>query len=265
MNKENLKKDFILFRDNLKKYRDVVQKIWRADNYREKETIPKLIEEEETPLRECLVEDWGRIEDYYRKMGVSLVGGAYGRSFPIFDTAFDEQLFENPAKGSALQMASQMATKAVGMLEALEEEDVHRLDRKLPVVFVAHRFGEENKKLIDTVFKFLETQDVAITSGSEVDTDSISEKVKRKIEDADFVIGIMTKDERDEKGEWTAAKWVREELAYALGKKDVVRLIEEGNDIEGRLFGDREYILFSRENLTSALIDLAQVLKSKGI
>ena len=108
---------------------------------------------------------------------------------------------------------------------------------------------------------------MAVSLGSETDTGSISEKAKSKIDDADIIVAIMTKDEQDGNGIWSPSKWVIEELAYSLASKDkeIVRLLEKGCDTSGRIFGDKEYISFDRENPTEAFIKLAEVLNKKVV
>ena len=80
-----------------------------------------------------------------------------------------------------------------------------------------------------------------------------------------MVVAIMTKDEQDDKGAWSPSKWIIEELAYALANKnkEMIRLLEKGCDTNGRIFGDKEYIPFDRENPTEAFIKLVDVLKKK--
>lgn len=116
-------------------------------------------------------------------------------------------------------------------------------------------------KFVDFISNF----NVAISRGSEADTISISEKVKNKIDDADIVIAIMTKDEQNEQGSWFPSKWIIEELAYALANKnkEIIRILEKDCDTNGRIFGDKEYISFERKNPSEAFIKLAEILNKK--
>ncbi len=225
--------------------------------------IQKIREEFETPLREQLTEKLGMLEGYLRKMGVLMQAEWFGRTMPIFDTALDSKIFDNPAKGETLNMAVQMAIKAVGMAESIDEKNVSRMDRKTPVVFVSYNFADKNKELASSIISFLDSQGVAVLVGSEPTPNSVSEKVKGKINDSDIVVGLMTKDEEDTEGHWSASKWIRDELAYALADSErvVIRMIEEGCDTAGRIFGDREYIPFNQQNLAPALIRLAKILQ----
>ena len=191
--------------------------------------------------------------------------GMMGRLFPIFDSALEEKLFDNPIKGEALSMALQMATKAVGVIKSLNKEEFGRLEKKTPIVFVSYNFGEKNKEITQKFKDFISKFDVAISEGSQVDTISVSEKIKTKIDGADIIVAIMTKDEQNDQGIWSPSKWIIEELAYALASKnkEIIRLLEKGCDTTGRIFGDKEYLSFNRENPTEAFIKLAEVLNKK--
>ncbi len=265
MDQKTLEKEITQFRDDLKEYQTIVQDIWsEKSTYPNWSKIDDLIKTKEAPLREKLIENFGKLEKYFVKMGIPMQASSYGRVFPVFDHALEEKLFDNPIKGEALSMALQMAIKAVGVAKSLNDKEFVRLGKETPIVFISYNFGDDNK-IITTIFKdFISKFDVAISEGSETDTISVSEKVKTKINDANIIIAIMTKDEPDGKGVWSPSKWIIEELAYALASnKEIIRLLEKGCDSNGRIFGDKEYIPFERENPSEALIKLAEVLNKK--
>lgn len=263
--KLELEKEIIQFRDDLNNYQRVLQKIWRKNRYSESEEIDNLIETEEAPLRKKLTENFGKLEKYFIKLGITMTATMSGIPFPIFDSALEEKLFENPTKGGSLQMAIQMTNKAVGIAKSLSKNEFERFEKKMPVIFVSHNFGEKNKEIVEKFIDFISKFDVSISLGSETDNGSISEKIKSKIDSADIVIGIITKDEQDDKNNWSPSKWVIEEMAYSLASKnkEIIRLIEQGCDTDGRIFGDKEYISFDRDDPSYALIKLAEVLNKK--
>ncbi len=266
MDQDKLEKEIIQFRDDLKEYQKIVRDIWvEKSNYSNWEKIETLIETKETPLREKLIEEFGRLERCFIKIGITMKGVMFGRVFPLFDTALEENLFDNPGKGEALPMVLQMATKAVGIIRSLDDKEIKRLQKEAPIIFISYNFSEKNQEITKKFIDFISKFDVAISMGLEVDTISVSEKVKTKIDDADILVAIMTKDEQDDKGIWSPSKWIIEELAYALANrnKEIIRLLEKDCDINGRIFGDKEYILFERENPSEALIKLAEVLNKK--
>ena len=267
MEQKALEKEITQFKDDLKEYQAIVHDIWSEKRaYSDWNKIDDLIKTKEAPLREKLIENFGKLERYFAKMGIPMQASSYGRVFPVFDHALEEKLFDNPIKGEALSMALQMATKAVGVVKSLNDKDFGRLGKETPIVFISYNFGDNNKD-ITTIFKnFISKFDVVISEGSETDTISVSEKVKTKIDDADMIVAIMTKDGQDDKGNWSPSKWIIEELAYALANKnkEIIRLLEKGCDTNGRIFGDKEYIPFNRENPAEALIKLAEVLNKKN-
>lgn len=266
MEENKLEKEIIQFRDNLKEYQKIVQIIWGAKrDCLEWEKIQEMIDTKEAPLREKLVEEFGELERYFVKIGITMQASQYGIVFPIFDTALEKKLFDNPGKGESLSIAIQMAIKAVGVVKSLDDKEIRRLKKETPIIFVSYNFDEKNKKIVQKFIDFISKFDVAISLGLETDTISVSEKVKIKINDADIVVAIMTKDEQDGKGAWSPSKWIIEEMAYALAdkNKEIIRLLENGCDSEGRIFGDKEYILFERKNPSEALIKLAELLNKK--
>ena len=265
MDQKKLEKEITQFRDDLKEYQKIVRDIWNIPRYSRSEEFEKLRETKEIPLREKLVEDFGKLERYLRKIGIPMAASKFGITFPLFDSALDAKLFDNPIKGEALEMALQMTIKALGIIKSMNEKEFGKLEKKTLTVFISHNFDEKNKEIAKKFMDFISKFDIAISVGSETDTISVSEKAKTKIDDADIVVAIMTKDEQDDRGVWSPSKWIIEELAYALAdkNKEIIRLLEKGCDTNGRIFGDKEYISFDRENPAEALIKLAEVLNKK--
>lgn len=264
MDQKKLEKEITKFRDNLKEYQEVMWEIWGERRGYNTEAVEELRATKEIPLREKLVEDFGKLERFMRKIGIAMEAGMLGRSFPIFDSALDAKLFDNPIKGESLSMALQMTIKAVGIIKSLDKKEFGKLEKNTPIVFVSYNFGEKNKEITKKFIDFISTFDVAVSLGSETDTKSISEKVKSKIESADIIIAITTKDEQNNKGNWSPSKWIIEEMSYSLAsKKEIIWLKEKGCIIDGGIFGDKEYISFERENPADAFIKLAEVLNKK--
>ena len=262
MDKTKLENEITQFRDGLKEYQKILREIWsEGRGYSNNEKIKELTGKKENPLREKLVENFGKIEKYFKKIGVGMNAVKFGRVFPIFDTALDSDI-SGTIKGETLEMSIQMATKAIGIVKSLDDKEYKKIDKKTPTVFISFNFDEKNKNITKKFKDFISKFDVEILEGSEVNTISISEKVKTKINDADIIVAIMTKDEQDNKGVSFPSKWVIEELAYALANKnkEIIRLLEKGCDTNGRIFGDREYIIFDKEDPSEALIKLAGLL-----
>lgn len=119
---KQLKKQLVIFRDKMKEYQNICKNIWKAKNNYNSDESRKLFKKEE-PLREELIEMWGRLEKFFEKMGISIIGSAYNRQFNIFDHALDSR-FHNNFKGDSLSMAVQESIKAVGIADSFKEQEL---------------------------------------------------------------------------------------------------------------------------------------------
>ena len=102
---------------------------------------------------------------------------------------------------------------------------------------------------------------VKVITGDEPKAASISDKVKRSIEEQSFFVGVFSRrDKVARKQEWTTSAWVIDEKAYAVGlRKRLVLLKEQGVVSIGGIQGDYEYIEFSRDQLEMLVLRLVQL------
>jgi len=134
INGKQLKKQLVVFRDKLKEYQNVCREMWKAKADFTSDKISELRKKEE-PLREELTEMWGGLEKFYGKIGISVIGNAYGRQFSIFDEALSSDVFDNPVvKGESLAMAVQMAIKAVGVVGYAEGQELIKDEKLRPKI-----------------------------------------------------------------------------------------------------------------------------------
>jgi len=128
--------------------------------------------------------------------------------------------------------------------------------------FVAHSFLPADMDLVTLFEKMLEAFDIIVISGEKPSTEPISDKIKERIESADFFVGIFTrKGKKQSEESYYTSGWVIDEKAYAIAKgKKVILLVEEGVDEIGGIQGDLEYISFNRNNLAPVMVKLAAVL-----
>ncbi|MGC3972462.1 MAG: toll/interleukin-1 receptor domain-containing protein [Pirellulales bacterium] len=116
--------------------------------------------------------------------------------------------------------------------------------------FVGHSFAEEDSRVVERICDFLERLGIKCESGLRPEPSSITEKVKRRILEAEIFVGIITKRAKN----FTSA-WVVEEKTFALTeKKPMLLFVEDGVTEFGGMQQDLEYIPFSRENLGDALV-----------
>jgi len=120
---------------------------------------------------------------------------------------------------------------------------------------------------------------VAYEDGKDFETRPISDKVKERIGKSNIYVGILTRrhpiwDLSDtsflsrfkqfKPKKWATSEWIIEEVGFALGKgKKVITLIEEGvifpvSDLDA----DTQWISFSRDNISSCLIEMTEMITS---
>ncbi len=123
MTGKQLKKSLSKFREKIKEYQNICKDMWHARRRYDNNKINELRKKEE-PLREELIEMWGRLEKFFKKMGISIMGSVYNKQFYIFDQAFSSIVFDNPIKGNSLSMALQASIKAIGVASSYNEQDL---------------------------------------------------------------------------------------------------------------------------------------------
>jgi hypothetical protein len=111
-----------------------------------------------------------------------------------------------------------------------------------------------------TVRRFLEAMDMKVITGEKPAADSVSAKVRRRIESAQLFVGVFTcRDRLAGRQEWSTSTWIVDEKAYALARdKKLVLVKEEGVQSIGGLQGDYEYIEFQRDKLENLVLALLE-------
>jgi hypothetical protein len=134
----------------------------------------------------------------------------------------------------------------------------------VPTVFIGQSFTNEDAALNSTVGKLLEAYGLRAVTGERPKADSVSKKVRERIEAAEYFLGIFTRRERLRgRREWTTSAWVIDEKAYALAnRKKLILLRETGVQSIGGIQGDYEYIEFTRDDLPDMLVKLVAILRS---
>lgn len=129
-----------------------------------------------------------------------------------------------------------------------------------PTAFVGHSFDPSDTPLVGSLISTLEALGIAVLTGEKPKADTISEKVKGRIESQYLFVGIFTRrDKLVGKDAWNTSPWVIDEKAYAYGRnKKLILLKEAGVESIGGIQGDYEYIEFARDKLESAVLRLIQ-------
>jgi hypothetical protein len=113
--------------------------------------------------------------------------------------------------------------------------------------------------------RLLEAYGFTAVTGELPKADSVSKKVRERIEGADYFLGIFTRRERlrGRRNEWTTSAWVIDEKAYALAtRKKLILLRETGVQSIGGIHGDYEFVEFTRAAIPDLLIKLVATLRS---
>src|SRR5262249_32722449 len=116
----------------------------------------------------------------------------------------------------------------------------------------------------DLILRFLAAYGFEVVTGEKPSANTVSAKVRGRIEQCEGFIGIFTRrDKVSRKNEWLPSTWVVDEKAFALAKnKKLILLREEGVQSIGGLQGDYEYLEFDRTDMADLLVRLLEVLRS---
>jgi hypothetical protein len=141
--------------------------------------------------------------------------------------------------------------------------------RKVSVesIFIGQSFASDDAIVNGTIRQFVEAFGYNVITGEKPKADSVSKKVRERIESATYFLGIFTRRDRvkGRRNEWTTSTWVIDEKAYALAnRKKLVLIREAGVQSIGGIQGDYEYLEFAREQLAELLVKLVPVLQDFG-
>jgi len=131
-------------------------------------------------------------------------------------------------------------------------------------VFIGQSFSPSDAGVNSAVARFVEACGFSVVTGEKPKADTVSSKIRDRIEAASFFLGIFTRRDRlKNRRKWTTSAWVIDEKAYALAKgKKLILLRESGVQSIGGIQGDYEYVEFIRDDLAEVLIKLVQILRT---
>jgi hypothetical protein len=131
-------------------------------------------------------------------------------------------------------------------------------------VFVGQSFRPADAAVNSAVARLVEAFGFLVVTGEKPQADSVSQKVRGRIEQADLFVGIFTRRERlGRRAEWATSAWVIDEKAYALARgKKLVLVRESGVQSIGGIQGDYEFVEFTRDDIPDMLIKLVAVMRA---
>lgn len=183
----------------------------------------------------------------------------------IFATRFQELLRLEPAPSIEErvreQVKEQMRDSGTPSLpEWIEhvESRVDALERHIRVAatplscFVSFQFSGESLDYGRAVVRFLELLGLRVITGQGYEPKPIQQKVRERLaEQLDLLIVIIASDR--------GSMWTRDEMARAQsGDVLLIPLVEDGASFDRGIFGDHEYIAFSKGHIADAFTGLLE-------
>lgn len=135
--------------------------------------------------------------------------------------------------------------------------------RFVPTAFIGHSFAEQDKDVVQCVVGALAAVGIRTETGERPAADTVSAKVKRRIDAQHIFVGVFTRREKIAKRDaWTTSAWIIDEKAYAVARgKRLILLRETRVDQIGGLQGDQEYIDFDRKHLDRLAVTLMSMFE----
>jgi hypothetical protein len=129
-------------------------------------------------------------------------------------------------------------------------------------VFVAFGYNERDKWIPEMVFPILEAFGIEVKTGEKMLGEIISEEVRERIKNSDALIGFLTRRGGDlGNGTYNTHQWVRDEIALAFGaKRKAILVVEDGVDISGGAFHDRQYLTYNEAQRDKFLVELVMAV-----
>jgi len=127
-------------------------------------------------------------------------------------------------------------------------------------VFIGFAFRDEDRDLASDIESLLASRNIRMTTGEHLGGDQLTDAVRARIDEADALIGLLTRREQLASGGWTTHQWVLDELGYARSRDmHAIAIVEDGVKLEGA-YAQHEYIPFDRAQPLSAFLKLAETI-----
>ena len=179
----------------------------------------------------------------------------------------------------SMQVILELLTTTLGLEEASDEiiakeqgpsirDSIREMSERLAVLekivlgpsrtlrcFLSYRFTPENEDPARRLQDFLTLLGIDVVTGNTYEPRPVSQKVMERLEDdLDFVVLLIGQD-----GE---SFWTRDEIAAAKQKKiPLVPIVEEGMNFSSGLFGDLEYVTYSRDHIGDSFLKVLEAVK----
>lgn len=131
-------------------------------------------------------------------------------------------------------------------------------------IFIAYGFNARDQWIPDLVFPLVRAFGAEVLTGEQTWGGTISDIVKQRIGDADALVAFTTRrGPRLPDGTYETHRWVTDELAFALGRRPPIPLLEvreDGVTAQRGLMGDRQPIAYGEKKRDRCLVEIAQAV-----
>lgn len=112
-------------------------------------------------------------------------------------------------------------------------------------IFICFGYNPDDQWIKEFIFPLVESYDVNITTGEDLQGLVLSQAVTDRIKESDAVLAFLTRRDALTNGRFTSHRWVYEEISTAIANNvRAVEIREKLVDAQGGLPGDRQRIEF---------------------
>ncbi len=114
----------------------------------------------------------------------------------------------------------------------------------------------------DYAIPLIESYDVDVITGKELQGAVITDGVKAGIKEADAAVFFTTRRGQDQNGTWKTSDWVVDEIKHAnsLEKDPILEIREKGVDYPNKIHDERQYIVAEPGDHSKCLVELGKTI-----
>jgi hypothetical protein len=133
-------------------------------------------------------------------------------------------------------------------------------------IFLGYGYNDRDRWIESFVAPILRCMDFDILDGKDMHGDTLQDGVKTRIDQADLLVGFLTLRVGQESAEFNSHIWVRDELAYAVGRgKPVYIVLEEEVKYPQGILGNRQYIPLKMDAQLECVTELVTALGRRSM
>jgi hypothetical protein len=130
-------------------------------------------------------------------------------------------------------------------------------------VFLGYGYNKRDQWIEDKVFPILQALGLQILHGKDMHGEQLQVGVKDRIDQSDALIGFCTFREGHENEAFNTHPWVRDEMAYGLGRRlPIIEVREDGVSAVAGLIGDRQRIVLVQSDRLACVTELVTAVSN---